>query len=576
MGHESSSLVAAASHLDWFPDETLYSLASRHHRISGNHQPQRTAQQLFGHRRGGYPHDLPAGLDHFVAVTDGRLGDASTIARQRTIFPLLLLFRTPDEKGSVLAAMRSPRIGGAKSRLGLPASRMGSFCPLKACLACMSEDQSVYGTPFWRRAHQIPGAFFCLIHQERLRTSAASAIRSSRFDWMLPVAADMLANESIGSSLDENADRYRLRLTRMAVEASASSEASVDEAGLAAALSRGMAGAGWLNRSGRINRSLATGGWMGALSAIEDASGLSDPRITESGAYSQIHSLLASPAKGHVLRPLALAALLFPNWGALVSATLVPKDHEVESSDGDPNDTMAPARALVVQAVAHGRSVSAAATVAGVSVKTAQSWLASAGVAAPTRPKKLDGKLLDDVLTSLRDGQLPGEVASRYALSLSSIHRVLSTTVGLRSQWASARDGRVRSEAREQWSDALSNAGSAGPKAARTIQPRAYAWLYRNDREWLLAANALAALQSRGNNASVDWDARDRFLAQACREAILALAGELPNRPPRLIDIIRRVPELRTKLHRIESLPLTEGVLRLAQVRRRTKRGLLP
>lgn len=117
MDQKIPSLVEPARHIDWLPDESLYSLAARHHRISGNLRPERTALQLFGHSRGGYPHDLPGGLDHFVAATDGRLGDANGIATERTVFPALTLFRSQALVREVLAAMRSPRIGAIKSQL---------------------------------------------------------------------------------------------------------------------------------------------------------------------------------------------------------------------------------------------------------------------------------------------------------------------------------------------------------------------------------------------------------------------------------------------------------------------------
>jgi len=55
----------------WLPDETLFSLASRHHVVSGNVRPGDTCFQLFGHKRLGSSHDLPARVDEFVRRTAG-------------------------------------------------------------------------------------------------------------------------------------------------------------------------------------------------------------------------------------------------------------------------------------------------------------------------------------------------------------------------------------------------------------------------------------------------------------------------------------------------------------------------
>lgn len=577
MDQKTPSLVEPARHVDWLPDESLYSLAARHHRISGNLRPERTALQLFGHSRGGYPHDLPGGLDHFVAVTDGRLGDANGIATERTVFPALTLFRSQALVGEVLAAMRSPRIGAIKSQLGLPASRLGGFCPLRGCPDCMAEDLLGFGTPYWHRAHQVPGAFFCLVHERRLLDSALSVSRVHRFDWSLPSSNDVVRQVGRNETPDRAETSYLLRLTRMALDAIQGGAVKIASSpGLAQALWRGMNEAGWIRRNGRIDRAKATGQWLSILRILHASNGGLEGEIHEKSAYSQIHALLSSPARGHVLRPLALAALLFPSWKDFAQASHSPPTGEPSQLTTDPSSEEEAAKMQVHEALAQGRSVSAAAASAGVSVVTAQRWLAENGTNSPKRPSKLTGVALDGVVRDLERGEPLSEIAGRHGLSLSSVHRVLSTTVGLKDCWLNARREGATRAARKEWSHALESAGLAGPKVARTVAPKAYAWLYRNDRPWLMEANAKAKAASVGSSSSVDWDARDEALSQACREAILVLSRGVSGRRLKLNDIIVAVPELRTKMHRIEGLPLTEAVLRSAQIGRKYGRRLLP
>lgn len=81
------------------------------------------------------------------------------------------------------------------------------------------------------------------------------------------------------------------------------------------------------------------------------------------------------------------------------------------------------------------------------------------------------------------------------------MRRLLRTIVGLRNVWLHARREILREETRSQWRSALQLESVVGPGAARAVEPRAYAWLYRNDRHWLLATNAEAHSPPIGNNA---------------------------------------------------------------------------
>lgn len=52
--------------LQWLPDETLFSLCSRHHRLWGHPHAWQTSLLLFGGRRTGAQHDFPGSLDDLV------------------------------------------------------------------------------------------------------------------------------------------------------------------------------------------------------------------------------------------------------------------------------------------------------------------------------------------------------------------------------------------------------------------------------------------------------------------------------------------------------------------------------
>lgn len=557
-------LLESAQHLGWLPDESLYSLASRHHRLSGNLRPAQTALQLFGHARGGYPHDLPAGLDYFATVLDQRLGDGPSLALGHTVLPLLLAFRSFTDRTDALAAMRSPRLGALKSRLGLPASGFGAACYLKACPACVREDTARFGTAYWHLSHQLPGAWFCLDHHEWLRVSSADRARQGRFDWTLPHPSDLVTVSGLGQNLPEPQQCFIQRLNQFILDASADANVQTRNGlTLAQALWAGMAANGWATRSGRLNRKIATHQLGRALQQLAVCPEWRDTNRAESACYSQIHTVLSDPARGHVLRPLTVAACLFETWSDFLrEADSLPKTRDAPDALEANRLAAEDLRRKLVELVDNASSITAAAKRCDVSVSTAQAWVAAAGRIPPKRPSRIRDATLSGVLGELRRGADPSDVAARLDLSEASVRRVLRTTVGLRRQWRDARCAASSTEARARWTDALRISAVAGPKAARALEPKTYAWLYRNDREWLLQTNDRAKLPTGGNNSRVDWNVRDRAISEACQRAALGLYGKLNGGRIALIDVVKAVPELRTKVYQLVRLPLTARVIR--------------
>ena len=179
----------------WLPQETLYSLASRHHHISGNVLPSLTCLQLFGHGRQGSMHDMPSRIDEFVNRTEGILGDAERVIREHTLLPFYFPYRTSSDATNASAAVRHGGIGGLKGSLGILASRFGASHPLKACPQCVLEDHPV---AYWHVEHQWPGAWVCLKHQVALHHALFKVNGEGRFHWCLPLDVNLAPGVDTG------------------------------------------------------------------------------------------------------------------------------------------------------------------------------------------------------------------------------------------------------------------------------------------------------------------------------------------------------------------------------------------
>jgi hypothetical protein len=127
-----------------------------------------------------------------------------------------------------------------------------------------------------------------------------------------------------------------------------------------------------------------------------------------------------------------------------------------------------------------------------------------------------------------------------------------------------------RAEAREIW---LKACKKQGVTLARCTESAVYAWLYRNDRSWLLTNNELARLP-RPAAKRVNWDERDRELSNKIEEVARLLASGTTKQLT-LGAIFRILPELKPKLDVIENLPRTEMALRkIVRLRRRHEEDL--
>lgn len=98
----------------WLPDETVFSLCSRYHRLSKNYKSSSTCQQLFGHKLQGLAHNFPSRIDSLVSTTEELLGTSNEIIYHHSILPFYLPLAQEHIKTSAVAAMRGEGIGHLK------------------------------------------------------------------------------------------------------------------------------------------------------------------------------------------------------------------------------------------------------------------------------------------------------------------------------------------------------------------------------------------------------------------------------------------------------------------------------
>lgn len=559
----------------WLPDETLFSLCSRYHRLSSDWQAHQTNIVLFGARHGGHAHDFPDCLDAFVQRTQGSLGSAQELIQDRTLLPFYLPFRGQGLAELCTQSMRDQGIGSLKFRLGLLTSRFRAHHPLKACIHCMQEDLEQGHAPYWRRSHQFPGVWVCTRHQEPLLASSSKATGVGRFGWHLP--DEMEPPSELGAGWARACEPPILaQLSRFADACASLGRTPIgvqfDPEMLVATFSQRLLELEFISQTGRFYRERAAKSLADYSKAFSAVAELAPLAVSEASAASQL-ILTRDPARAltHPLRHVWLILWLFDDWKSFNAAYLASVDGVAEAavkeSAKETNDASAASdekRQELVRLLSSGSSVLHAASTLGIATATAMAWAAQAGIETRRRPKKLKATVRDAILSKLRLGSDKQEVANLYGVSVQTITTTLRTEVGLHDAWKAARYQNARDKHRQAWEATCKTHPGASLIVVRHLQAATYAWLYRNDRTWLSQRVAKLPKMHGGNNSNLQWESRDVALCAAVERACEELSRTSPKEHRALWEIYQRVPELKAKLTRLDRLPLTHAAVKRA------------
>ncbi|THD02517.1 hypothetical protein B1810_14445 [Panacagrimonas perspica] len=561
--------------LDWLPGETLYSLCARQHAFWGHSHPSRTAQILFGGRQAGFQHDFPGCIAALAERTKGVWGSGRLIAENRTLLRFFRPFLDEARYENAINAMLSRSVAHLKFSLGLLTSHFRANHPLKACPECIEADRGQTGWTQWHLEHQFPGIWVCRRHETILFESTLKATGVSRFDWVRPLPSGEW-QPCIRPSAQGLSRLKRLAELIAAVVNEDRPAGWLPIERIQGALIEALRARGMVTESGQLRLKMIAPEFVEYAQGFQGVRELEALPVDQADAEMQLGRLLRPMRTGtHPLRFLVLIDWLFPNFDAFQQA-LRAIDNVPESADRTPAgpkpDEKELLRRVVVDRIRSGEAPSPVARSVGIDVATARAWAAAQGIITSSRPSVLLDKCRAAVVRDLERGLETRAVAEKHSLSLSSITRVLRTTVGLHERWRIARATGARDVRRAEWLQARKKLPGHGPKLLRASFPAVYAWLYRNDRAWL-EVNSLVPVQRPSTQSRIRWDERDLELRAAVQNAVLRLSEERSGRSLRLWQIYQAVPELKAKLLQLDRMPLTSATLEQALKKGRRPRN---
>lgn len=180
-----------------FPDESLYSLAVRYHRLTANDSYRQTSQELFGTYSRTCGSILPCCLGALSKQLAG-LYSVEDLIDCFTLLPLYQPFLDDAAYEGAKVVMAGSRGTGLKMSLGITASRFLKHASFRYCESCLQEDILKCGVAYWHRIHQSPGTCVCPHHGEVL----CSLTFPHGSDWRCM----LLPGEAVGTSMLEISD----------------------------------------------------------------------------------------------------------------------------------------------------------------------------------------------------------------------------------------------------------------------------------------------------------------------------------------------------------------------------------
>lgn len=516
--------------LRWFDDETFFSLCSRQHQFLGHLDTSSTLEWLYGSSPRSISHDFPSNLSSLDPRVTALWGEPTSIIYDHTILPLLIPFQCRDRIDNAVLAMKSPAIGSMKYSLGLVTGRFGAEHPLKACTSCMREDRLTLGVAYWHLSHQYPGVVLCPIHEELLKECIENRQWSGRFKWVLP-----------SEELFESYSRpYPSDVAKNALKTM--SEAVLDLVSVAKSLC--------------FDPDIVSNVYKDALvlsGAIFDVQNKAVTSFAEYASliqpYSPYTALPTTPSKAsafiaqltrkarsrcHPLKHLVLITWIFgrlklfiDQYDVLSKADSSAKLKNVYFAEEDPRPTTSEIRTSVSR-----------------------------------RPKKLKPKLRTAILESLKKGAPKDKICSEFKVSISTVNRLLSSDQLVKRSRQEKQLSENLCTFRAQWDSAIKENSHMSTNDLRSSKPNLYAWLYRNDRDWLLERNSELPCGRLGNYTSIDWDKRDVALQELILSRMRQVYGEFHQLRLCKLSLYNLVPSLSRSLEKRTHYPKTRLLIR--------------
>lgn len=163
------------------PNELFYSAAARFQERMQFRSAGAVRAALFGAKDVTTAVDLPGHLQRFLdRLPPDHPYTVSELIRKHTLFPFYAPFVPGDRAPGAFELLRDGESRGVHSLLNVTGSAVAAPQNLRYCPDCIESQRDEFGTAYWHRLHQVPGVVVCPEHEAPLYESKVE--RRSRID----------------------------------------------------------------------------------------------------------------------------------------------------------------------------------------------------------------------------------------------------------------------------------------------------------------------------------------------------------------------------------------------------------
>lgn len=525
-----STASAPHTYLNWLQDECFFSLCSRQHIFWANSSAQATLASLFESNIVSYCHDFPRNLLSLNEIALDAWGSAEEIIEQHTIAPIFFPFQSIEHVIAHKESMKGNNLGPIKYKLGLITGRFGGEHPLKACSQCIVDDRDICGVAYWHLSHQFPGVTICLKHYCLLQESKENRQWSKAFSLCIPTEETLIEARS-GTFDDDTFTTLKNVSDAAARLGTMGGKIRFEPELIAQTYDEALACLG-TSRQGKEAAAQAFSHHCWKLRNHPDFRSLPPTDVCALAFTSQ----MTRKPRGycHPLKHLVLISWLFGSVDAFFSSY----EHLARQRDNT-NINVSPKMELIEAKQTTSSKILPRTT--------------------KLKPKKMFTEFKTIVLDSLLIGTSKADVCTEFGISMSTVNRILRLNPFSQEKINETKNFERKQEHRKQWSLAQSNNPGFGIKKIRNLIPKVYAWLYRNDKNWLNMQTSSLPRIKHGNNSKTDWAHRDKELCKEIRKVLLMRnCGSMALRKYELYEL---VPGLYSALEKKHHYPKTRALL---------------
>lgn len=540
------------------PDELLHSWLGRLSVLNSWGRGRDAVRKIFGGTTTQIGIDLPT---HLGSLQDnlGEWFPCSSLIELidvATILPYHRPFLEVARYEQALEVMRDGNPLVLKAQLGLAANRFGTKPALRFCPKCVEEDIQEFSCFYWHRQHHLPAVTCCVRHETRLQYYGQSIGISQAIAYPgFPISAEIRTP----------INREQLNFARLSTSLLSAKMPPTDAIVRSNTYRKEILARGYCTRGHIAYLDLITA----LRQRFEDFEAF-DCRArlmsTEAHPVGWLRDLIERPQRSlHPICHILLIDFLFgdiANYRKAIKTQATFAQNKsfpcaVTAQQKPPHECgMDSALGDLLQDLS--LSCREVARHTGKCTSTIVSLRNQRAIYVSMRPKTLDSKRVQSIISELSSNQTIADVAQHAGISLKSVYRILERNRSIERDRKNNLFSQKKCTRRCRWLSLLQG-GEYTISGAKHENPGDYAWLYKNDREWLLQVNS-SRKAKRATSRSANLIVRDATLSTQAR--VIARAT-LELSPPTRVSASRILHTLGLSRLSLRNLPKLSQTLKI-------------